>query len=62
MSEKDNIILKQMLTSTRDELQNATIHLNTLTAEFGNIKCLQDEYIGIYYHISKLCLYYCIPT
>lgn len=35
-----------MLTNTRDELQNATVHLNSLSAEFGNIKCLQDEYIG----------------
>lgn len=39
-------MLKQLLTNTRDELQNATVHLNTLSAEFGNIKCLQDEYIG----------------
>jgi len=46
MSEKENKMLKQMLTNTRDELQNATVHLNSLSAEFGNIKCLQDEYIG----------------
>ncbi|CAI6368037.1 unnamed protein product [Macrosiphum euphorbiae] len=44
VSEKENRMLKQLLTSTRDELQNATQHLNTLTAEFGNMKCLQDEY------------------
>lgn len=37
-----------MLSNTRDELQNATVHLNTLTAELGNIKCLQDEYTGIF--------------
>jgi len=36
-----------LLTSTRDELQNATQHLNTLSAEFGNMKCLQDEYTGL---------------
>lgn len=36
-----------MLTNTRDELQNATVHLNSLSAEFGNMKCLQDEYTGI---------------
>jgi len=41
-------MLKQLLTSTRDELQNATQHLNTLSAEFGNMKCLQDEYTGLY--------------
>lgn len=41
-------MLKQMLTNTKDELHNATAHLNTLSAEFGNIKCLQDEYIGRY--------------
>lgn len=35
-----------MLTNTRDELRNATVHLNTLSAEFGNMKCLQDEYTG----------------
>ncbi|KAL4149414.1 hypothetical protein QTP88_003367 [Uroleucon formosanum] len=44
VSEKENRMLKQLLTSTRDELQNATQHLNTLSAEFGNMKCLQDEY------------------
>ncbi|XP_022173371.1 centrosomal protein of 290 kDa-like isoform X2 [Myzus persicae] len=44
ISEKENRMLKQLLTSTRDELQNATQHLNTLSAEFGNMKCLQDEY------------------
>lgn len=41
-------MLKQMLANTRDELHNATSHLNTLSSEFGNIKCLQDEYIGRY--------------
>jgi len=46
-------MLKQLLTSTRDELKNATQHLNTLSAEFGNMKCLQDEYTGI------LFLLYC---
>lgn len=46
MSEKENKMLKQMLINTKDELQNATVHLNSLSAEFGNIKCLQDEYIG----------------
>ncbi|XP_060838928.1 centrosomal protein of 290 kDa-like isoform X2 [Rhopalosiphum padi] len=44
VSEKENRMLKQLLTSTRDELKNATQHLNTLSAEFGNMKCLQDEY------------------
>ncbi|XP_027846641.2 centrosomal protein of 290 kDa [Aphis gossypii] len=44
ISEKENRMLKQLLTSTRDELKNATQHLNTLSAEFGNMKCLQDEY------------------
>lgn len=47
VSEKENRMLKQLLTSTRDELQNATQHLNTLSAEFGNMKCLQDEYTGL---------------
>lgn len=39
-------MLKQLLTCTKTELQNATVHLNTLSAEFGNMKCLQDEYLG----------------
>ncbi|XP_025411308.1 myosin-8-like isoform X3 [Sipha flava] len=43
-SEKDNKMLRQMLTNTRDELRDATVQLNTLSAEFGNMKCLQDEY------------------
>jgi len=38
-----------MLSNTKDELQNATVHLNTISAEFGNIKCLQDEYTGIFF-------------
>lgn len=42
-------MLKQLLANTRDELQNATVHLNTLSAEFGNMKCLQNEYIGCFY-------------
>jgi len=56
VSEKENRMLKQLLTSTRDELQNATQHLNMLSAEFGNMKCLQDEYTGLlflFYYRSK---------
>ncbi|XP_050436659.1 centrosomal protein of 290 kDa isoform X2 [Adelges cooleyi] len=45
VSEKENKMIKQMLASTRDELRNATVHINTLSSEYGNIKCLQDEYI-----------------
>lgn len=44
-------MLKQLLTSTRDELKNATQHLNTLSAEFGNMKCLQDEYTGLLFSL-----------
>lgn len=50
-------MLKQMLSNTRDELHNATVHINTLSAEFGNIKCLQDEYIGILLNINETYLY-----
>lgn len=51
-------MLKQMLTNTKDELHNATAHLNTLSAEFGNIKCLQDEYIGKYIIKSIINTYF----
>lgn len=47
-------MLKQMLANTRDELQTATVHLNSLSAEFGNMKCLQDEYTGKFLRIYFL--------
>ncbi|XP_050520658.1 centrosomal protein of 290 kDa isoform X2 [Daktulosphaira vitifoliae] len=44
ISENENKILKKSLTTTRDELQNATVYINTISAEYRNLKCLQDEY------------------
>lgn len=52
--DKENEILKEQLTTLRDEMEDATEKMNEMTEELGSAQVKTVEYKGIY--IQIICI------